>query len=181
MRPVKLIVSTLKSLYDLYFMCCSPGTLMSGLSVLFLMSVMNMFLGSALLFKVTLNGGFVWPDSQWNRVWPSPPPHALQAHMYLGLIIMCGFVLFDTQLIIEKAENGDKDYIWWALLVTHRWQHFASRPKEKVVHSNDFYLRCRNRLVQWCKSLMKKLKSCLFKYDNLWTNGGIFCCFEGIA
>uniref|UniRef100_A0A8C6S7A0 Transmembrane BAX inhibitor motif-containing protein 6 n=1 Tax=Neogobius melanostomus TaxID=47308 RepID=A0A8C6S7A0_9GOBI len=35
-----------------------------------------------------------------------------QAHMYLGLIIMCGFVLFDTQLIIEKAENGDKDYVW---------------------------------------------------------------------
>uniref|UniRef100_A0A3P9DAJ6 Transmembrane BAX inhibitor motif containing 6 n=1 Tax=Maylandia zebra TaxID=106582 RepID=A0A3P9DAJ6_9CICH len=34
------------------------------------------------------------------------------AHMYLGLLIMCGFVLFDTQLIIEKAENGDKDYVW---------------------------------------------------------------------
>uniref|UniRef100_A0A8C3A489 Transmembrane BAX inhibitor motif containing 6 n=2 Tax=Cyclopterus lumpus TaxID=8103 RepID=A0A8C3A489_CYCLU len=61
------------------------GTLMSGLSLLFLMSVMNMFFGSVMLFK---------------------------AHMYLGLLIMCGFVLFDTQLIIEKAENGDKDYIW---------------------------------------------------------------------
>uniref|UniRef100_A0A8C7JXK1 Transmembrane BAX inhibitor motif containing 6 n=1 Tax=Oncorhynchus kisutch TaxID=8019 RepID=A0A8C7JXK1_ONCKI len=61
------------------------GTLMSGLSVLFLVSVVNMFFGSAILFK---------------------------AHMYLGLVIMCGFVLFDTQLIIEKAENGDKDYIW---------------------------------------------------------------------
>ncbi|XP_024148079.1 probable Bax inhibitor 1 [Oryzias melastigma] len=61
------------------------GTLMSGLSILFLFSVMNMFFGSLMLFK---------------------------AHMYLGLLIMCGFVLFDTQLIIEKAENGDKDYIW---------------------------------------------------------------------
>lgn len=35
--------------------------------------------------------------------------------MYLGLFIMCGFVLFDTQLIIEKAENGDKDYVWWGI------------------------------------------------------------------
>ncbi|NXI94265.1 BI1 inhibitor, partial [Psophia crepitans] len=40
---------------------------------------------------------------------PSPPS---QANLYLGLMIMCGFVLFDTQLIIEKAESGDKDYIW---------------------------------------------------------------------
>jgi len=61
------------------------GTLLSGLSLLFLVSLVNMFIGSALVFK---------------------------AHMYLGLFIMCGFVLFDTQLIIEKAENGDKDYIW---------------------------------------------------------------------
>lgn len=37
---------------------------------------------------------------------------SFQAHMYLGLLIMCGFILFDTQLIIEKAENGDKDYVW---------------------------------------------------------------------
>jgi len=61
------------------------GTLMSGLSILLLVSLLNMFLGSVMLFK---------------------------AHMYLGLAIMCGFVLFDTQLIIERAEQGDKDYIW---------------------------------------------------------------------
>ncbi|XP_053082999.1 probable Bax inhibitor 1 [Pangasianodon hypophthalmus] len=61
------------------------GTLMSGLSILLLVSVLNMFIGSVALFK---------------------------AHMYIALAIMCGFVLFDTQLIIEKAEMGDKDYIW---------------------------------------------------------------------
>ncbi|KAK2874527.1 hypothetical protein QQF64_003190 [Cirrhinus molitorella] len=61
------------------------GTLMSGLTVLLLVSILNMFFASAIVFK---------------------------AHVYLGLAIMCGFVLFDTQLIIEKAEMGDKDYIW---------------------------------------------------------------------
>lgn len=61
------------------------GTLMSGLSILMLVSLVNIFIGSVMVFKV---------------------------HMYLGLAIMCGFVLFDTQLIIEKAEMGDKDYVW---------------------------------------------------------------------
>ncbi|XP_061432687.1 probable Bax inhibitor 1 [Lethenteron reissneri] len=61
------------------------GTLMSGLSFLLMMSLFNMFYGSALLFK---------------------------AQMYLGLLVMCGFVLFDTQLIVEKCRAGDKDFIW---------------------------------------------------------------------
>ncbi|MEE6471243.1 hypothetical protein FKM82_009223 [Ascaphus truei] len=61
------------------------GILMSGLSLLLLSSLVNIFIGSVLFFKM---------------------------HMYIGLLIMCGFVLFDTQLIIEKAEHGDKDYIW---------------------------------------------------------------------
>uniref|UniRef100_A0A8C5M0Z7 Transmembrane BAX inhibitor motif-containing protein 6 n=1 Tax=Leptobrachium leishanense TaxID=445787 RepID=A0A8C5M0Z7_9ANUR len=61
------------------------GILLSALSLLLLSSLVNIFIGSVLLFKM---------------------------HMYIGLLVMCGFVLFDTQLIIEKAEHGDKDYVW---------------------------------------------------------------------
>ncbi|XP_067385579.1 bax inhibitor 1 [Emydura macquarii macquarii] len=61
------------------------GFLLSGLLLTLLFSVVNVFVGSTWLFT---------------------------ANLYLGLLILCGFVLFDTQLIIEKAESGDKDYIW---------------------------------------------------------------------
>lgn len=38
-----------------------------------------------------------------------------QAHIYLGLMLMCGFVLFDTQAIIEKRRMGNQDFIQHAL------------------------------------------------------------------
>jgi len=60
------------------------GTLMSLLSVLMLMSLANLFLGSDLIFK---------------------------GYLYLGLALMSGFVLYDTQLIMEKRRAGDKDFI----------------------------------------------------------------------
>lgn len=60
------------------------GTLLSGLSTLFWLGFLNIFFRSTLLF---------------------------QAHLWIGLAVFCGFIMFDTQLIIRKARNGDKDFV----------------------------------------------------------------------
>lgn len=61
------------------------GSLMSALSILFCMSLLNIFIRSRLLFEIEL---------------------------YVGLLVMCAFVLYDTQLIVEKRRRGDDDFIW---------------------------------------------------------------------
>ncbi|KAG8295590.1 Bax inhibitor 1 [Homalodisca vitripennis] len=60
------------------------GTLMSMLSAMLLLSLANLLFGSRLIFQV---------------------------YLYIGLFLMCGFVLYDTQLIIEKRRQGDKDFV----------------------------------------------------------------------
>uniref|UniRef100_A0A6M2E8C2 Putative bax-mediated apoptosis inhibitor tegt/bi-1 n=1 Tax=Amblyomma tuberculatum TaxID=48802 RepID=A0A6M2E8C2_9ACAR len=60
------------------------GTLMSILSVMSLFSLANLFLGSYFLF---------------------------QANLYIGVALFCGFVLYDTQIIIDKRKRGERDYI----------------------------------------------------------------------
>ncbi|XP_075221187.1 bax Inhibitor-1 [Lycorma delicatula] len=60
------------------------GTLMTALTGLLIVSFANIFLGSHLIFM---------------------------AYLYIGLLVMCGFVLYDTQLIIEKRRNGDRDFV----------------------------------------------------------------------
>jgi len=42
-------------------------------------------------------------------------PAIAGAQLWLGLVIFCGFVLYDTQLIIEKANHGNRDYVRDAL------------------------------------------------------------------
>ncbi|CAG9585400.1 unnamed protein product [Danaus chrysippus] len=64
------------------------GTLMTLLTSMSLMTLVNLFMQSHILY---------------------------QTHLYLGLMLMCGFVLFDTQLIIEKRRMGNKDFVQHAL------------------------------------------------------------------
>jgi len=64
------------------------GTLMTMLSTLTLLSLANLFFGSSLLFQVQI---------------------------YLGLFAMCGLVLYDTQLIVEKRRMGSKDFVGHSL------------------------------------------------------------------
>ncbi|KAK6303290.1 hypothetical protein J4Q44_G00257440 [Coregonus suidteri] len=56
----------------------AKATLMSGLSILFLVSVVNMFFGSAILFK---------------------------AHMSLGLVIMCGLFCSTLSSSLRKQRT----------------------------------------------------------------------------
>lgn len=64
------------------------GTLISLLNIMVLFSFVNLFLRWSLFY---------------------------QAHLYIGLFLMCGFVIYDTQLIIEKFHIGSKDFILHSL------------------------------------------------------------------
>lgn len=60
------------------------GTLMTMLNAILMISLANLFLRSPIVHQI---------------------------HLYLGLFVMSGFVLYDTQLIIEKRRMGSKDFI----------------------------------------------------------------------
>lgn len=66
------------------------GGLMSLLSVMMFTSIINLFIGSYFLF---------------------------QAQLYLGLIVFCVFIMYDTAVIIEKRRMGDDDHIKHAMLL----------------------------------------------------------------
>lgn len=60
------------------------GTLMSIITGLMLLSLANIFFGAMWVY---------------------------QAQLYVGLLAMCGFVLYDTQVIVEKRRMGSKDFV----------------------------------------------------------------------
>merc|ERR1712123_176434 len=64
------------------------GMLSSALSAMFWMSIMNMFFGSTGIASITLYG---------------------------GVLIMSGYVCYDTQMIVARYEMGDRDFIYHSL------------------------------------------------------------------
>mmetsp|Transcript_1603 Transcript_1603/g.1977 ORF Transcript_1603/g.1977 Transcript_1603/m.1977 type:complete len:245 (+) Transcript_1603:32-766(+) len=64
------------------------GILGSTLMLLFFSSLLNIFFNSTFLFSIEL---------------------------YVGLAMFMGYVLFDTQVIIEAAEKGNDDFSWDAM------------------------------------------------------------------
>jgi FtsH-binding integral membrane protein len=64
------------------------GPLLSLLSMMSFMAITNIFFRSQMMF---------------------------QAQIYIGFAVMCGFILFDTQMIVEKRRMGDTDVVTHSL------------------------------------------------------------------
>ena len=66
------------------------GTLISLSNMMVLLLMANIFMRSSLLYHLEL---------------------------YVGLFMMCGFIIYDTQLIVEKFHMGNKDFIAHSVLL----------------------------------------------------------------
>jgi FtsH-binding integral membrane protein len=63
-------------------------------------------IGSAMMFMMVLSLVSIFTGrSMW----------MYSVHLYLGLAVFCAYVLYDTQMIIEKAECGSDDFVSHAL------------------------------------------------------------------
>jgi FtsH-binding integral membrane protein len=62
-------------------------------------------IGSAMMFMMVLSLVSIFVRPMW----------IYSIHLYLGLAVFCAYVLYDTQVIIEKAEMGSDDFVSHAL------------------------------------------------------------------
>ncbi|KAF7284821.1 hypothetical protein GWI33_021578 [Rhynchophorus ferrugineus] len=62
--------------------------------------IITAFIGTSVIFVSFTLCALLSKRGQW-----------IYLGVYLGLIAMCGFVLYDTQAIIEKRRQGNKDFV----------------------------------------------------------------------
>lgn len=87
------------------------GALTSMLMGLMILGLLNIFMRSSFLVSVRWGGGVEWVFLR-SLILPIPSPLP-QLQLYGGLLAFCGFVCYDTQLIVEKFRMGDNDAIWY--------------------------------------------------------------------
>jgi len=86
------------------FACFSAASLFaSKRSMLYL----GGFLGSGLSLMVMVGFMNIFMRSSW----------LLSFQLYGGLLLFCGFIMFDTQMIVAKAEAGDSDYVMHSIVL----------------------------------------------------------------
>lgn len=98
------------------------GTLISLLNIMVLFSFVNLLLRWSLFY---------------------------QAHLYIGLFLMCGFVIYDTQLIIEKYHMGSKDFILHSLdlfvdfigIFRYLLIILTQKVKPQTIHAHILYMK----------------------------------------
>jgi len=90
------------------------GPLLSVLSTMLIASILNMFVRSHTILYIQL---------------------------VIGLVVMSAFILYDTQMIMEKFRMGDKDYVWHSLTLfldlVSIFKHILILLTDKEHSSND--------------------------------------------
>nr|XP_027220495.1 bax inhibitor 1-like [Penaeus vannamei] len=68
--------------------------------------VLQALLGASVIFACFSLSALYAPDGHYLY---------LEANLYIGLAVMCGFIVYDTQFIVERARRGDMDYVMHSL------------------------------------------------------------------
>nr|XP_027237039.1 bax inhibitor 1-like [Penaeus vannamei] len=73
--------------------------------------VLQALLGASVIFACFSLSALYAPDGHYLYLRGT----LMSANLYIGLAVMCGFIVYDTQFIVERARRGDMDYVMHSL------------------------------------------------------------------
>jgi len=106
---LRLVIMLDPTLITTAFFTASTMFLCFTLSALFARRRSFLYLGGILgsLLMISLLGAFA--------IYFTGSFALYKFHVYLGALISCGFIVYDTQIIVERHMNGDDDFIMHAV------------------------------------------------------------------